>query len=145
MILLDANILLYAYIEALAQHQRASEWLETHLSDSVETIAVTWTAANAFLRVSTNNRIFDNPWSIADAASRLDDLLLHPMVQVVGPTEEHWAVYSKILKEMDLKGDFVMDAHIAAMAVEHRASVASADKDFRRFSDYVTIIDPLKG
>ncbi len=144
MIVLDANILVYAYVESLPQHRRVSDWLTTFLSEGVETIAMTWTAVNAFLRISTNKRIFDNPWSIDDAAERIDDLFSHPMVQSVGPTAEHWTVYSGILKEMNLRGDIVMDAHITAMAIQHNASVASADKDFRRFSDYVKIIDPLK-
>ncbi len=65
------------------------------------------------------------------------------MVEIVGPTEKYWSIYSKILREMNISGDVVMDAHIAAMAAEHSAAVASTDKDFRRFSDYVTIIDPL--
>ncbi|MGD9588553.1 MAG: TA system VapC family ribonuclease toxin [Pyrinomonadaceae bacterium] len=143
MILLDANILIYAYVEDLPQHRVVSEWLQTYLSESIETVGVTWTSTNAFLRISTNKKIFASPWDIADATDRVDELLSHPMVQTVGPTDDHWEIYSRILKEMNLRGDIVMDAHIAAMAVENQASVASVDKDFRRFSDHVKIIDPL--
>ncbi len=143
MILLDANILLYAYVEELPQHPKTARWLENLLSDPTDSVAIVWTAATAFLRIATNRRIFKQPWSVAEAAERLDELLAHPMVQVVGPTDKHWPIYSKILKDMNLSGDLVMDAHIAAIAAEHNASVASADKDFRRFSDYIKIIDPL--
>ncbi len=66
------------------------------------------------------------------------------MVALVGPTDNHWKVYSKILTEMRLSGDIVMDARIVAIAVEHNAAVLSTDKDLRRFTDYITLIDPLK-
>ena len=143
MILLDANVLLYAYIEELPQHEQTSRWLEHLLEHQAETVAVAWAGASAFLRVATNKRIFKQPWSIGEVAERLDGLLLHPMIQIIGPTERHWAIFRKILTEMKISGDVVMDAHIAALAVEHNASVATADKDFRRFLDYVKIIDPL--
>lgn len=144
MILLDANILLYAYIEELPQHKKVSKWLEELLLSRDESVAVVWTVATAFLRISTNKRIFKRPSSIADAADRLDELFANPMVESVVPTERHWSICSKILREMNITGDVVMDAHIAAMAVERGAAVASADKDFRRFSNFVKIIDPLK-
>ena len=144
MILLDANVLIYAHVEELPQHERTARWLEDLLSHHIETTALAWIGATAFLRVATSKRIFKKPWSVTEAAERLDALLAHPMVQVVGPTERHWPIYSSILAEMNMSGDVVMDAHVAAIAVEHDAAVASVDKDFRRFSDYVKIIDPLK-
>jgi len=142
MILLDANILLYAYVDELPQHARAARWLENQLFLQSESVALAWIAVNAFLRISTSKRIFEHPWTIADAAQRLDDLLAQSMIQIIGPTDNHWQVYRRILTEMRVSGDLVMDVHIAAIAIEHNASVASADKDFRRFSDYVKIIDP---
>lgn len=143
MILLDANILIYAYIDELPQHKKVSKWFENLISSRVDSVAIISTVATAFLRISTNKRIFSKPSSIADATDRLDELFMSPMVEFVGPTEKHWSIYSTILREMNITGDVVMDAYIAAMAVEHGAAVASADKDFRRFSDYVKIVDPL--
>ncbi len=144
MILLDANILLYVYIEELPQHGKVSQWFEDLLSTRDETVAVSWAVATAFLRIATNRRIFSVPTSIAEATDRLDELFANPMVMSVSPTDKHWSVYASILNEMNISGDVVMDAHIAAMAIEHGAAVASADKDFLRFSNYINIIDPLK-
>lgn len=143
MILLDANVLLYAYVEELPQHRRTAQWLEDLLSQQVESVAIAWTGMTAFLRIATNKRIFKQPWSTSEAIERVDELVAHPMTQIIGPTENHWPIYFKILGEMKISGDIVMDAHVAAIAVEHNASVATVDKDFRRFSDYVKIIDPL--
>jgi toxin-antitoxin system PIN domain toxin len=143
MILLDANILLYAYIDELPQHRKVSKWFEDLLTSRNESVAIISTVATAFLRISTNKRIFKMPSGIVDATDRLDELFANPMVEFVGPTKKYWSTYSTILREMNISGDVVMDAHIAAMAVEYGATVASTDKDFRRFSDYVKIIDPL--
>lgn len=95
-------------------------------------------------KVSTNRRIFELPFDLAFAKQCLNNLFGHPLVSQVGPTGDHWEIYSRILVEQNFTGDIVMDAHIAASAIEHSASVASVDKDFRRFSDYVKIIDPLE-
>lgn len=143
MIVVDANVLLYAHVPTFPQHEAAAFWLEDTLSEGKNAIAITWQVATAFLRISTNARIFDIPFDISTSANCLDDLFAHPLVQQVGPTKRHWGIYSAILTEQRLTGDNVMDAHIAAIAVEHNAIVASTDKHFRRFSEYVKVIDPL--
>lgn len=143
MVILDSNILLYGHIPRFSQHEKVARWLEGALSDKAEVLGITWQVATAFIRISTNRRIFERPFDLAFAKQCLDNLFGHPLVSQVGPTSDHWEVYSRILTEQNLAGDIVMDAHIAAVAVEHNASVASVDKDFRRFSNYVKIIDPL--
>lgn len=143
MIVVDANVLLYAYMSHFPQHERSAEWLEDTLSAGSDSIGVIWHVATAFLRLSTNHRIFDDPFTGEFARSRLDELFSHPLVSIVVPTTRHWEIYSGMLAGLNLAGDIVMDAHIASVAVEYGAIVASTDKDFRRFSDYVNIIDPL--
>ncbi|MBL8180114.1 MAG: PIN domain-containing protein [Blastocatellia bacterium] len=144
MILLDANVLLYAHVQEMPQFPTVSSWLSKQISNGNESIGMPWISITAFLRIASGGRIFDKPWTIADISSRIDSLLAHPNVQVIGPTVRHWTIYSDLLREFNLVGDNVMDAHIAAIAIEHKASVASCDKDFRRFSDHVKIIDPMK-
>lgn len=144
MVILDSNILLYATMPRFAQHDRVKNWLEEALSTGSDTIGLMWQVVTGFLRIGTNRRIFDRPLDLEFAQSFITDLFDHPMVTSVGPTENHWQIYADLLSEMNLTGDIVMDAHIAAVAIEHKASVATTDKDFRRFSDHVKIIDPLR-
>lgn len=144
MIILDTNILVYAHIPDLPQHEPVSSWLESTLSTGRPSIGIIWHVLGGFLRITTNPRVFREPLSIKTARTHIDDLLSHPFVQLVSTTEKHWPIFSNLLTEMNAAGDVVMDTHVAAMAVEYRAAVASADKDFRRFSDHVKIIDPLK-
>lgn len=144
MIILDTNVLVYAHHPQLPQHAQAASWLESTLSEGNDSIGLVWQAISGFLRISTNPRVFAAPMTIGVARTHIDDLLAHPLVHQVHTTEKHWKIYSKLVTELNVVGDVVTDAHIAAIGVEHKASVATADKDFRRFSDYVKIIDPLK-
>jgi len=143
-VILDSNVLLYVHIEGFPQHKKAKAWLAQAISNGTETIGIPWQVAASFLRISTNTRVFKQPFDLGFAKQCLDDLFSHPLIHAVVPTNDHWKHYSRILFELNLTGDIVMDAHIVAIAVEHRAAVASTDKDFRRFSDYVKIIDPLE-
>ncbi len=145
MVILDTNILLYATMPTFAQHSLVNTWLEEAISSRQEIVGITWQVASSFIRIGTNRRIFEKPLELEFTKAVLSDLFDHPMVAQVGPTDDHWKVYSKILTEMRLAGDIVMDARIVAIAVEHSAAVVSTDKDLRRFSDYVKLIDPLKG
>jgi len=143
MVILDNNILLYATMPRFGQHARVKHWLEDALSTGPDVIGITWQVVTGFVRVGTNRRIFDRPLDLTFAKQFLTELFGHPMVATITPAAKHWEVYSKLLEDMNLTGDIVMDAHIAAIAIENNASVASTDKDFRRFSDHIKIIDPL--
>ena len=39
-------------------------------------------------------------------------------------------------------GNLIVDAHLAALAIEHGYEIASADNDFRRFTG-VTLVNPV--
>lgn len=143
MVILDSNILIYSHIPSFAQHQAVNRWLNGLLDDAVESVGIMWQVAASFIRITTNGRLFSSPYRIDYAVERLDDLFSHSAVTEVGPTRDHWDVYSRILNEQNLTGDDVMDARIAAVAFEHGASIATVDKGFKRFSDYAKIIDPI--
>jgi toxin-antitoxin system PIN domain toxin len=144
MIIPDANILLYAYIPSFKEHNEAKSWFETTLSAGSEIIGLSWQVITAFIRIGTNPRIFRVPFKIEDVESRLSNLLAHPLVQTAVPTDKHWGIFSKILREEQIAADLVMDAHLAALAVEHKAKIATTDRDFLRFSQIVKVFNPLK-
>lgn len=52
---------------------------------------------------------------------------------VVHPTAEHGRVLRELLSARGVGGNPVSDAHLAALALEHRARVVSYDADFTRF------------
>lgn len=132
MILVDANLLLYAYNPSDPNHGRAREWVERTFSGA-EPVRLAWVTILAFIRIGTNPRAFPNPLSIADAVSTVGEWLAQHAVDVLQPTERHWEILSELLPKAQARADLVTDAHLAALAIEHGAALCSTDRDFARF------------
>jgi toxin-antitoxin system PIN domain toxin len=132
MILIDANLLLYASDTASIHHEPARRWLETTLSEA-EPVGLAWAALLAFLRVGTNPRLRKDAFTIEEAAAIVVDWLDRPMVTVVNPGERHWEILRDIMTKGQARGPLVTDAHLAALAIEHGAVLATSDRDFARF------------
>ncbi|MGD1104787.1 MAG: type II toxin-antitoxin system VapC family toxin [Terriglobia bacterium] len=132
MILIDANLLLYASDTASIHHEPARRWLESTLSDA-EPIGLAWVALLAFLRVGTNPRLRKNAFTLAEAATIVAGWLPRPMVTLVNPGERHWKILCDMMTQGQARGPLVTDAHLAALAIEHGAILATSDRDFARF------------
>ncbi len=132
MIVPDANLLIYAVNERSPFHEPARIWIE-ELLEGNRPVGLAWTVALAFLRVTTRPGVFESPLTVDEALSNLDDWLSHPRVRILTPTEGHWGVFQGLLRAAGTAGNLTSDAHLAAIAIEHAATVASADNDFRRF------------
>lgn len=141
MIVTDANILLYAYNADAPGHDKAREYVEDRLS-GVEPFGLSWQIITAFLRISTHSRAFPNPLAPQQAVEIVDKWLVRPNVTILLPTEKHWTIFSKLITDYQIKAALVMDAHLAALAIEHDATLATTDKDFARFANLKTI-NPL--
>lgn len=133
MVVVDSNVLLYAVNPDSAQHAESKAWLDHALSGE-ETVAFSWVAVVAFLRLATHPSVFRDPMAIDEAAGQVDDWLAAPGAVVVEPTSRHVAVLQGLLEPRGTGGNLVNDAHLAALAVEHGADVVSFDRDFARFT-----------
>jgi toxin-antitoxin system PIN domain toxin len=143
MILTDANLLLYAYNIDAVEHGTSRQWLETQLSGP-NLFCFAWQTITAFLRISTNQRAFATPLSTKEATTIVTEWLERPQTVVLTPGEKHWPIFRKLLEWGQATGPLVMDAHLAALALEHGAVLASSDRDFSRFPE-LTLINPLRG
>jgi hypothetical protein len=132
MILVDANLLLYAYDPQAAQHDASRLWLETTLSGS-ELVRFPWLTLWAFLRISTNPRVFERPLSMAEADAHVSSWLTQPSAGILEPGERHWEILEQIMKEGQVSGPLVTDAALAAIAIEHGATLCTTDRGFARF------------
>lgn len=141
MILLDANVLLYAYDRSSPHHQPASNWLENTLSGA-EHVGLAWMTLLAFVRVSTSRRVLEQPLSISEAEAIVSAWLQRPMVTLLNPGERHWEILRDVMMKGQAQGPLIMDAHLAALAIEHGATLASADRDFARFPG-LKLLNPL--
>lgn len=141
MILADANLLLYAYNSGIAEHAAARRWLEESLSGTTP-FALAWPTITAFLRISTSVRAFPQPLRTADAVEIVSEWLGRPNLIVLQPTGRHWKIFARVLDEGQAAGALVMDAHLAALAMEHGCQLATTDRDFSRFTGLKTV-NPL--
>ncbi len=142
MILIDANLLLYAYNSSLEHHQRAREWLEEVLSKPAEPVHLAWVTILGFLRISTNPRAFPKALSVKEALAIVSEWLSLPTVHVLDPGERHWDILTSLLSQGQARGPLVMDGHLAALAIEHGAVLCTSDKDFARFPG-LRLLNPL--
>lgn len=141
MILLDVNLLIYAYSPASPSHRRASQWLRGAIMGS-EGVGVAWLTVLAFLRITTDTRLM-KPLSLMTAVSIVADLLEHPSILILQPGERHWPILSELLPDAQARGPLVMDAHLAALAIEHGATLCTNDRDFMRFRG-LKLLNPLE-
>ncbi|MCM8613141.1 type II toxin-antitoxin system VapC family toxin [Accumulibacter sp.] len=143
MILVDANLLIYAVNSDLPQHKQARAWWEETLSGAA-VVGIPLVVLLAFLRICTNPRVFAKPMSPESAIAYIDEWLDQPAVRLVGPGAGHWAVLRNLLVQTGMSGNLTTDAHIAALALEQGYSIYSADNDFRRFPG-LKHVNPLAG
>ena len=132
MIIPDANLLLYAYNTASEEHTKAREWLEAVLSGS-EPVGLCWPVILAFLRIATNPRILPRPLSRTEATVVVADWLEQPQTIILLPAENHWTILQRMLSQGKASGALISDAHLAALAIEHGATLYTTDRDFTRF------------
>lgn len=132
MIVLDANVLLYAYGAAAPLHDKARTWLEETFS-SVEPVGLPWQTIAAFIRIATNTRLPGFRRSVADAARVVDAWLAQPNVRLLVPGDQHWSLLRKMIVEGQVSGPLVTDAQLAALAIEYGGVLHTTDRDFARF------------
>ncbi len=132
MMLVDANLLLYAVNSAAVQHAAARRWLDTTLSGTEET-GFAWPVILAFLRIATHPGLFPRPLSVRAATAKMQAWLAQPVARVIDPGAEHWAHLAELLQRTQCAGNLIQDAHLAALAIEYGATLCSTDADFSRF------------
>jgi toxin-antitoxin system PIN domain toxin len=133
MILVDANILIYAVNADAPLHRKAKLWLESILAGP-DTMGLSWTVLLAFLRLTTRPGVFEKPLPSQTAFDIVDTWMTRPGVVTVEPTAQHLRVLRDLLTPLGTGGNLTSDAHLAALAIEHGAELCSSDSDFARFT-----------
>ena len=140
MILLDANLLIYAYDHKSPFHRSTRHWLD-HAIETEPVIGLPWISLSAFIRITTHMGS-PVPQTIEDAFATIDDWLARPNVQTVGPEERHWEILKRIATTGQARGALFMDAVLAALAIEYGATLYTADRGFARFPG-LRFVNPL--
>jgi toxin-antitoxin system PIN domain toxin len=132
-ILVDANLLVYAYVSSVPQHRAAKPWLDEKLNGDAR-VALPWPSLLGFLRLVTNPRVFQRPTSIGDAWTQVEEWLACPPVWTAAPTEAHASTLAGLIASAAPTGNLIPDVHLAALAIEHGLTLYSTDGDFARFA-----------
>lgn len=132
MICLDVNVLVYAHREDAPRHAEYRSWLESGLNGD-ELFGVTSLVLTGFVRVVTHPRIFDPPSPLDVALTFADEIRSHDNCIALEPGQRHWNLFKALCRKSDARGNLVTDAHIAAVARESGAVLATTDNDFSRF------------
>lgn len=132
MIVLDANLLLYAYDSDSQQHAKARAWVEQVFSDGTP-LGLPWQTVTAFLRIATNPRLSGKRFTPEGAVEIVDQWLEQPNVRLLSPGDQHWSILRQLLVEGQARGPLVSDAHLAALTIEYGGILHTTDRDFGRF------------
>jgi toxin-antitoxin system PIN domain toxin len=131
-ILVDANLLLYAANRAAPEHERAREWLDGRLNGSAP-VGLPWPSLLAFVRLATNPLVVRTPATLPQAWRQVQDWLECRPAWTPAPGDAHRAILRELLAAPWMTSRLVPDAHLAALAVEHGLTLHSTDGDFSRF------------
>jgi uncharacterized protein len=131
-ILLDANLLVYAKVASLPQHRPAVSWLDTQLNGNA-VVGIPWQSLLSFARIVSNPRIFERPLSVESAWNQVENWLDCPVVRVPVPGDRHREILGNLVRTSVDRANLIPDAQLATIAIENGFVLCSTDRDFARF------------
>lgn len=133
MILVDANLLLYAHNTAAPEHAAARAWFERALSGP-DRVGIPWPSTVAFARLASNPVVFRQPITPTAAWQVAREWLRRPNVWIPAPGAMHGDIFESLLAGAHVTSRTVPDAHLATLAMEHGLTLCSTDSDFAKFA-----------
>jgi uncharacterized protein len=133
-ILIDANLLVYAHVASVPQHQTAVSWLDQKLNGTA-IVALPWQSLLSFARIVTNPRVFERPLPVATAWAQIENWLNCPIVQIPNPGDRYRGILARLILSSVDRANLIPDAQLAALAIENGFVLCSSDRDFAKFSE----------
>jgi toxin-antitoxin system PIN domain toxin len=128
----DVSLLVYAYNTEAKAHPVARAWWEDLLTRQ-QSVGMPWAVALGFVRLVTSPAVLDEPLAPLDAIGRVRTWIERPSVVIVDPGPRHLSIVEELFRATGVAGVLTTDTHLAALAIEHQATLCSNDSDFRRF------------
>ena len=132
--IVDVNVLLYAVNPEADPASKVRRWWDQALAGD-ESVGLSWIVLSGFLRIATNPRIYPRPMTVDQALDEVGGWLSTEVATTVSEKPDHWRTLREILGETGTAGNLTTDAHLAALAITHDATLVSCDNDFARFAD----------
>lgn len=127
----DANVLLHALRENVAEHDSCRRWLMNATAVG-DVIGLCELVEVALLRIPTLPQLQLVPMEVALGFWK-DDLWSYPGTRRLAAGARHQGIFSDCITGLGLCGNDMNDAWLAALAIEHRATLVSTDQGFSRF------------
>lgn len=128
----DVNLLVYAHRVESPEHERYAEWL-IETAQGPEPFALSELGASGFVRIVTNQKIWDEPTTLDDALEFIQRLRARSNARLLTHGPESWNIFAQLCRAARARGKLVADAYHAALAIEHGCEFITADADFGRF------------
>jgi len=132
MLLLDVNVCIYAIREDSVDHEAYHRWVGGVLTGE-EPIGISELVLSSVMRLLTNHRVFREPSTTTQALDACNSLRSAPAAVPLRPGPRHWGIFESLCSEVGARANTIPDAYHAALAIENGATLASTDRDFRRF------------
>jgi len=132
MIVIDVNLLIYAYDTTTPSHAEAKAWIEEVFSSS-DAIGLPWQNIAAFIHVLTYPGLHGERFSRDQVLFIVDQWLAMPHMRALAPGERHWSLFREMLIKGDARGKLTSDAALAALTIEYGGVLHTTDRDFARF------------
>lgn len=141
MYLLDANVLIYAFRRDSPYHEPCYRWLTAALGGT-EAVATTSVVELALVRIMSLPALGPSAASPSEVLRFLAALKAQRTAVTIEPRDRHLDLMIRLCEEHGLVGNDVNDAFLAALALEHDATLATVDRGFERFPA-LRVLDPL--
>lgn len=142
MIVLDVNLLIYAYDTTCENHAKSRTWVQELFSGDAP-VGLPWQTINAFLRIVTYPGLMGERFTMGQALAIVDQWVGMHHVRTLAPGDRHWALFREMITNGDARGKLTTDAALAALTIEYGGVLYSNDRDFARFPG-LRWIDPLQ-
>jgi len=132
MILMDVNILVYAFRKDATDHARYRDWLHRIVNDP-SAFGISDLVLSGFLRIVTHPKVFKHPSTWNEATEFVQLVRNQPNCRSITCGERHWDIFTDLCRKADAKGNLVADAFLAAIAIESGCEWITTDRDFAKF------------
>src|SRR5262249_6667243 len=131
MLLPDVNVILSGFRADHPHHTRARAFLDGARAGD-EILGLSDVALASVVRLATNVRVFLRP-DTAESILEYLDALLEPPGQLLRAGATHWSRFCDLCQHLNLRGNLVPDAYLAAIALEQGAELVTFDRGFGRY------------
>lgn len=132
MILMDVNVLVYAFRKDAVDHARYRDWLHGVIN-APDAYGLSDIVLSGFFRVVTHPKVFKQPSAWAEAAGFIQTVRSQPNCRCITCCDRHWSIFTDLCSKADARGNLVADAFLAALAIESGCEWITTDRDFARF------------